>query len=141
MEYREASRIFNIPVSAFRRMKKKGLIDGDEIIRPKDKPYLMFLCEIWGDNEFLRMQILKKSKKVRLSLMERPELTRVERHILTRFKNHYNTNNGEWLYAEVVEGEVSSLFKVPLDQRLRNTVRRMRQKAKNDIKQARKVSK
>jgi len=134
MDYKEAARVFGIPVAAFGRMKKQGLIDGDKVIKPNERPYFMFLCKIWGDNGYLRMQLARKNKKVRLSLIERPELTRIERHILTRFLNHYKLGNSEWLYAETVEKEVGSLFKVHLDQGLRSTVKRMRQKAKDEVK-------
>ena len=134
MDYKTASEVFGIPVAAFRRMKKQGLIDGDKVIKPNEKPYFMFLCKIWGDNGYLRMQLARKKIKVRLSLIERPELTRIERHILTRFLNHYKQSNTEWLYAKVVEKEVSSLFSVPLNQGLKNTVKRMRQRAKDEVK-------
>jgi len=136
MDYKEASRIFNIPVPAFNRMKKKGLIDGT--IEQSDKPYLIFLCKIWGDNEFLRMQLSQKTKKVRLRLIEPKRLNRLERHILTRFENHYRKSDGEWLYAGIVEQEVRSLFKIPItqNQSLRKIVLRMRQKAKNKVRRS-----
>lgn len=138
MDYKEASRIYTIPVAALYMLKKEGVIG--EPLTLIERAHLLVVSKIWGKNAFLRMQLSRKTKKVRLKLIEKPELTRVERHILTRFRNHYEQNNGEWLYREVVEKEVSSLFKIPLDQRLRDTVRKMRQKAKNDIKKAGKVS-
>ena len=132
MDYKEAARIYDIPISAFNRMRKKGLIG--KTIEQSDKPYFMFLCKIWGDDGFLRMQLSRKRKKVRLNMIETPELNRLERHILTRFQKHYEQNDGQWLYAKMVEKEVSSLFKIPLNQELKDTVRRMRRKARYEVK-------
>jgi hypothetical protein len=87
----------------------------------------------WGDNELLRMQLSRKHRKIRLSLIEKPNLTRVERHILTRFKRHYKNNDGKWLQLKTVEEEVKTLFKIPLDQRLKDTVRKMRRKARYEV--------
>ncbi|MDO9527681.1 MAG: hypothetical protein Q7J27_00815 [Syntrophales bacterium] len=138
MDYKEAARIYNIPVAAFGRMRRKGLIG--KTIEQSDKPCLMFLCKMWGDDGFLRMQLSQKTKEKRLTLIKTLELNRLERHILTRFQKHYEQGDGQWLYAKMVEEEVGSLFKIPLDQKLRDTVRRMRQKAKNDVRKTVKVS-
>ena len=133
MEYKEASRVYGIPVTALYMLKKEGVIG--EPLTLTERAHLLVVSKIWGNNTFLRMQLSKKHKKVRLSLIENPELTRVERHILTRFKNHYKQNDGEWLYGKVVEKEVSSLFKIPLDQALRDTVRKMKRKAKYQVRE------
>lgn len=132
MDFREASRIYGIPVAALYKLKKKGVIT--EPLTFAERAHLVVVEAVWGDNELLRMQLSKKTKKVRLSLIEKPSLTRLERHILTRFKKHYENNGGEWLQVKTVEEEVRTLYKIPLDQKLKDTVRKMRRKAKYEVR-------
>ncbi len=87
---------------------------------------LSFLSHIWGKREFLKLQIARKSKKERKTLLLTAELTKPESYVLNRYLNR----KGARIYINQILDELHSYYGIRPTSKSKTLVKRMRRKAK-----------
>jgi len=100
-DYKEAARLVNIPEKLLWKMHREGIIGNP--LPDNDLRGMAIISDIWRREWFLRMALADFSHARRLELIQKPELTRVERYVL---KCYLNAKEGERIQARDIIGRV-----------------------------------
>lgn len=100
-DVKDAAQLTNLPVKLLWKMHREGLIGNP--IEDSDLRGVAMISHIWRREWFLRMALAEFSHDRRLELIQKPELTRVERYVL---KCYLNAKEGERIQTRDIIGRV-----------------------------------
>jgi hypothetical protein len=130
----EASKFFGIEKGHMELMVKKGLIKSP--LSQNCVNDLTFLQNFWGNEVFLRLQVMALAPAKRKKIVEERVFNKVEKYIYSRY---LNLKKGEKLSTDVVAIELKTRFGVPLKNSSSCKIREIRKMAQIERKKHRKT--
>lgn len=119
-DYKEAASLVNIPEKLLWKMHREGIIGNP--VEDRDLRGLAIISDIWRREWFLRMALADFSHARRLELIQKPELTRVERYVL---KCYLNAKEGERIQTRDIIGRVEHYLHARISEKQVRRIRAM----------------
>lgn len=120
IDLNEAAQLTSLPVKLLWRMHREGIIGNP--VADRDLRGLAIISDIWRREWFLRMALSEFSHARRLELIQKPELTRVERYVL---KCYLNAKEGERIQARDIIGRVEHYLHARISEKQVQRIRAM----------------
>ncbi len=106
-DLKDAAELTDLPIKLLWRLHREGIIGNP--IEDRELRGLAIIRDIWRKEWFLRMALAEYSHARRLELIQKPELTRVERYVL---KCYLNAKEGERIQTRHIIALVEHYLKV-----------------------------
>lgn len=117
---------FNIPSKAMHLMKSKGIIGSE--IEPDDEAWFVVLGQIWGDPDFVKLQINDMDEKTIKKVMKPVKVSPIDTYILTKFKK---APVGFKIQVSELALEINGKFGCALNESLLAKIRKLRKQVQN----------
>lgn len=117
-DYKTAAQLTSVPEKLLWKMHREGIIDNP--LPDNELRGVAIISYIWRKEWFLRMALADYSHARRLDLIQKPELTRVERYIL---KCYLNTKEGDRILTCNIIDRVEHYLKAKVTQKQVHRIR------------------
>lgn len=117
---------FNLPLKALQLMKSKGLI-GNEI-DSDEEAWFVLLGQMWGDPDFVKMQIKNMDEKTKKSMLKASRPNPVDTYILTKFEK---SPAGVKIPSDELAIEIKRMFRCTINENLLARIQKIRKQVKN----------
>ncbi len=115
-----AAQLTNLPVKLLWKMHREGIIGNP--VEDGDLRGVAMISDIWRREWFLRMALGEFSHARRMELIQKPELTRVERYVL---KCYLNAKKGERIQVRDIIGRVDHYLNARISEKQIERIRAM----------------
>lgn len=133
MDIDQAAKILRLPTKAIKAMVDKGVVHRD--LDESEVKALAILSQIWGDDQFLKMQMMVKKKAKRFEIALFPQYSKAELFVL---KLYLRSKEGEKLSIDHIQDLSLAYFNFRLP---RHLIEKMRAVAYNLRREGRSKSK
>lgn len=120
IDLKSAAHLTNVPEKLLWKMHREGIIGSP--IEDRDLRGVAMISDIWRKEWFLRMALADYSHARRMELIQKPELTRVERYVL---KCYLNAKEGERIQTRDIIGRVEHYLNARVSEKQVQRIRAM----------------